>query len=317
MLRIDDGSIAPRVLTDPVPSDPTPHGTTQQNVTQPTQTNNPPKTPAQTVDLAVANYKAAVASGNQDAIKKARQDVYTAVRNEVGPQVDAANRYIPAEFQPPAADQITSYGNVILRRNAGDPVTQGVLKDAINDYKIQRQADSLVPSFSGNFTPKEKLDSLKLALQGQPPEVVARVMQNPSVQKMLQDAQAWIAEPYNGMSAGRAQVDGQAALDASQRLADITADLPPEYAAQIVKQSMPTIKKIAAEGRVYGNQGTFINLSKVADSLGEGPQAQALTTQIAQAYSNQAYRWSGQFNGDVTKSIDQGASPALGLAIVH
>jgi len=317
MLRIDDGVPAPRVHTDPVPSDPTPHGTDPQNVTQPTQTNSPPKTPAQAVDLAVANYKAAVASGNQDAIKKARQDVYTAVRNEVGPQVDAANRYIPAEFQTPAADQINSYGNIILRRNAGDAVTQGVLKDAINDYKIQRQADSLVPSFYGNFTPKEKLDSLKLALQGQPPEVVARVMQNPSVQKMLQDAQAWIAEPYKGMSAGQAQVDSQAAFEASQRLADITADLPPEYAAQVVKQSMPTIQKIAAQERVYGSQGTFINLSKVVDSLGEGPQAQALTTQIAQAYSNQAYRWSGQFNGDVTKAIDQGASPTLALAIVQ
>ena len=319
MVRIDDGSLPTRVHTDPVPSDPTPHGTsnTPQNVTQPTQANSPPKTPAQAVDLAVANYKAAVASGNQDAIKKARQDVYTAVRNEIGPQVDAANKYIPAEFQTPASDQITSYGNIILRRNAGDPVTRGVLKDAINDYQIQRQADALVPSFYGNFTPKEKLDSLKLALQGQSPEVVARVMQNPSVQKMLQDAQAWIAEPYKGMSAGQAQVDGQAASDASQRLADITADLPPEYAAQVVKQSMPTIQKISAEERVYGGQGTFINLSKVVDSLGEGPQAQALTTQIAQAYSNQAYRWSGQFNGDVTKAIDQGATPTLALAIVQ
>ena len=317
MLRIDDGALPPRVHTDPVPSDPTPHGSTAQNVTQPTPVNSPPKTPAQAVDLAVANYKTAVASGNQDAIKKARQDVYTAVGNEVAPQVDAANRYIPPEFQTRTSDQITAYGNIILRRNAGDPVTQGVLKDAINDYQVQRQADSLVPSFYGNFTPKEKLDSLQLALQGQPPQVVARVMQNPSVQKMLQDAQAWIAAPYKGMSAGQAQVDSQAALDASQRLADITADLPPEYAAQIVEESMPTIQKIAAQERVYGSQSTFINLSKVVDALGPGPQAQTLTAQIAQAYGNQAYRWAGQFNEDVTKAIDQGASPTLALAIVQ
>jgi hypothetical protein len=318
MLRIDDGSPAPRVQTEPVPPDPTQHGTTPQTVTQPTQSDPPPlKTPAQAVDLAVTNYKAAVASGNPDAIKKARQDVYTAVRNEVGPQVDAANKYIPPDFQTPAADQITAYGNIILRRNASDPATRGVLQDAINDYKIQRQADSLVPSFYGNFTPKEKLDTLKLSLQGQSPEVVARVMQNPAVQKMLQDAQAWIAAPYNQ----KGQSEGKMAFDASQRLADITADLPPEYAAQIVKQSMPTIQKITAEERLGGAQATFVNLSKVVDSLrengSEGPQAQALTVQIAQAYSNQAYRWSGQFNADVKEAIDEGSTPTLALAIAQ
>src|SRR3569833_4330348 len=257
VLRIDDGSatyIPAQLHTDPPsPSGNTQQGNTPQNVTQP---NTPPPTPAQTVDQAVARYKAAVASGDQSAINKARQDVYTAVRNEIGPQVDAANRGIPAEFQTPKAAQLTSYGNIILRRNSTDPVTQGVLQDAITDYQVQRTADALIPGFSGDFTPKEKLDSLALSLKGQPPEVVARAMQNPTVQRWLQDAQSWIAEPYKGMSDQRAQTDGAAALEASQRLADITADLPPQYAAQVVQQSMPTIQKIAGQERVYGNQGT-------------------------------------------------------------
>jgi len=318
MLRIDAGSATytpAQLHTDPPsPSGNTQQGNTPQNVTQPSA---PTPTPAQTVDQAVARYKAAVASGDQDAINKARQDVYTAVRNEIGPQVDAANRGIPPEFQTPKAAQITSYGNVILRRNPNDPVTRGVLKDAIKDYQVQRKADDLIPGFYGNFTPKEKLDSLALSLKGQPPEVVARVMQNPTVQKWLQDAQSWIAEPYKGMSDQRAQTDGAAALEASQRLADITADLPPQYAARIVQQSMPTIQKITSQERVYGNPTTFTNMSKVVDSLGDGPQAQALTAQIAKAYGNQAYRWSSQFNGDVTKALDQGASPKLALAVAE
>jgi hypothetical protein len=318
MLRIDGGpaTYTPAQLhTDPPsPSGNTQQGNTPQNVTQPSA---PPSTPAQTVDQAVARYKAAVASGDQNAINKARQDVYTAVRNEVGPQVDAANRNIPPEFQTPTDAQITSYGNVILRRNSNDPVTQGVLQDAIKDYQVQRTADDLIPGFYGSFTPKEKLDSLAPSLKGQPPDVVARVMQNPTVQKWLQDAQSWIAEPYKGMSDHRAQTDGTAALEASQRLADITADLPPQYAAQIVQQSMPTIQKIAAQERLDGDEDTFINMSKVVDSLGDGPQAQALTTQLAKAYGNQAYRWSSQFNGDVTKALDQGASPKLALAVAE
>lgn len=111
MLRIDGGpaTYTPAQLhTDPPsPSGNTQQGNTPQNVTQPSA---PPSTPAQTVDQAVAGYKAAVASGDQNAINKARQDVYTAVRNEVGPQVDAANRNIPPEFQTPMDAQITSYG---------------------------------------------------------------------------------------------------------------------------------------------------------------------------------------------------------------
>src|SRR5690349_13031429 len=101
VLRIDDGSATytpVQLHNDPPPSDNTQQGNTAQNVTQP---NTPPPTPAQRVDQAVAKYKAAVASGDQNAINKTRQDVYTAVRNEIGPQVDAANRGIPPEFQAP------------------------------------------------------------------------------------------------------------------------------------------------------------------------------------------------------------------------
>src|SRR5690349_17570105 len=109
MLRIDDGAATytpAQLHTDPPsPSGNTQQGNTPQSVTQPSAS---PPTPAQTVDQAVARYKAAVASGDENAINKARQDVYTAVRNEIGPQVDAANRGIPPEFQAPKDAQITS-----------------------------------------------------------------------------------------------------------------------------------------------------------------------------------------------------------------
>jgi hypothetical protein len=296
------------------------HGsTTPQNVTQPTGVNPPAPTPAQNVDLAVARYKAAVASGDQDAIIKAKQDVNTAVKNEIGPQVDAANRGVPAEFRTLTDQQITSYGNVILRRNSSDPTTQTVLKDAIQDYQVQRKADDLIPQFYGNFTPQEKLDSLKLSLQGQSPEVVARVMQNTSVQRMLQDAAKWVAEPYNGVSANDAKENQQAALDASQRLADLTSGLPPAYAATIVQQSLPTIQTIAGVDANYSGSQAFTNLSKVVDSLGDSPAAQTLTKQIAQDYRGQFDTWEGRFddpNGGIVKyTLGAGASPTLSLAL--
>jgi len=328
-MRIDDGFSTYTPPPPPPPSNPSPTdhstntntaaGKTPQNVTQPTQTNPPPPTPAQTVDQAVARYKAAVASGDQDAIKKAQQDVNTAVKNEIGPQVDAANRGVPPEYRTLTDQQITSYGNVILRRNPTDEATQTGLKNAIHDYQVQRKADDLIPQFYGNFTPKEKLDSLKMSLQGQSPEVVARVMQDPSVQKMLQDGAKWVDEPYKGVSADAAKENQRAALDASQRLADLTSGLPPEYATVIVQQSMPTIQKIAGVDANYSGSGAFNNLSKVVDSLGDSPDAQNLTKQIAQAYGNQFNTWEGRFddpNGGIVKfTVGSGASPALSLEL--
>jgi hypothetical protein len=97
-MRIDDGGYStytPPPHSDPPLSDTTQHGNglQTQTVAAPARANPPPATPAQRVDLAVAKYKAAVASGDQGAIKQARQAVYTAVKDEIGPQVDTA---IPA-----------------------------------------------------------------------------------------------------------------------------------------------------------------------------------------------------------------------------
>ncbi|MFL6604261.1 MAG: hypothetical protein ACJ8R9_23415 [Steroidobacteraceae bacterium] len=323
-MRIDDGGYStytPPVHTDPSPSDTTQHGNGPhiQTVAAPARANPPPATPAQKVDLAVAKYKAAVASGDQDAIKQARQDVNTAVKDEIGPQVDTANRGVPAQFRTLTDKQIDSYGNVILRRNDGDATTQGVLKDAIKDYQIQRKADDLIPQFYGDFTPKEKLDSLKLSLQGQTPQVVARAMQNPAVQRMLQDAASWIAEPYKGLSGNELKWNQQAALEASQRLADIAADLPPDQVAQLVKQSMPTIKNIAGVDANYSGSTAFTNLSKVVGSLGDTPQAEELTKQIAQDYRGQFNTWEGRFDdthtGIIKAAVGAGASPKLALEL--
>lgn len=285
-----------------------------------TQKSTPPQTPQQRVSQAVAEYDTAVKSHDGTAILSARQAVFAAVAGEIGPQVDQANAHIPPEFQPNTADQIKAYGNVILGRYSSDPNAQGVLTDAINDYQIQRQANNLIPQFYGNFTPQEKLDTLKLSLQGQPQAVVARALQNPSVQRMLSDAAAWAAQPYNGTSTQGAQENIQAALTASQRLADLTKGLPPAYAQQIVQQSMPTIQKITSQdANALGAAAVFANLSNVVGSLGDpamdGPQVQNLTNQIAHDYQNQYQTWDGRFDQAAQAAVANGSSPRLALAI--
>ena len=68
----------------------------------------------------------AISSNFSDASpEQARQDVNTAVKDEIGPQVDTANRGVPAQFRTLTDKQIDSYGNVILRRNDGESVSRG------------------------------------------------------------------------------------------------------------------------------------------------------------------------------------------------
>lgn len=319
-MRIDDGGSAVYTLPPPPPP---PKQNTSPSVDVATTahtTSATTMTPQQRVDAAVAKYGAAVKAGDKTAIAQAQQEVYAAVRGEIGPQVDRANANIPPQYRTPTDPQIESYGNIILRRHGNDPTAQTVLKGAIGDYQIQRKADDLIPQFSGSFTPKEKLSSLALSLQGQSSDVVARVMQNPTVQQWLKDAVSWVAEPYKtGVSPQASKEDQLAADDASQRLADVTSGLPPAYVTQIVQQSMPTIQKIAGVDANYSGSGPFANLSRVVGSLGDTPQAQALTNQIAQAYHEQLGLWEGRFDdpniGIVRAAVAHGASPKLALAL--
>jgi hypothetical protein len=321
-MRIDDGGSSVYAFTQhSLPPPPQQQNTAQAaadiKATAPSST--VVQTPQQRVDAAVAKYDAAVKGGDETAITQAQQEVYAAVRSEIGPQVDQANANIPPQYQSAPGPQITSYGNIILRRHANDPTAQAVLKGAIGDYQIQRQADDLIPQFYGSFTPKDKLNSLMQSLQGEPAAVVDRAMQNPTVQQWLEDAVSWVAEPYEGVSAQSVKENQQAAADTAQRLADVTSGLPPAYAARVVQQSMPAIEKVAGVDALYSGSGAFTSLSRVVGNLGDTPQAQALTKQIAQAYRGQFDTWTGFFEdpktGYVKATVGSGASPTLALAL--
>ena len=278
----------------------------------------PPSTPQHRTDQAVSEYDQAVASGDNARIAKAKQGVYAAVRGEIGPQIDAANAHIPADFQTPADQQIKAYGNIILRRHANDPTAQDVVNGAIGDYSIQRQADTAMPQFIGNFTPKQKLDGLTQAAQSQPPDVAARMMQSPAAQRIVNDAVNWVAQPYNTASPG----DITAAKDASQRLLDITSGLPPQYAQQIVSSSMPTIRKIAATGDngAGAYSKTFNNMARVVGNLGDDSQARTLTNEVARAYTKPVEQWQGMSEnrtGYMISAMNQGGSCDLVLALAN
>jgi len=295
---------------------------------------------AQATDKALADYTAAVSakaqaqkdaphngavradlrSGEYDrTISDTRQALNTAVRNEIAPQVDA----VPPQAGIDADKLATSYGNAILQRHTGDADAQDALKGAIGDYQIQRKADAIASTdvYGSSVTPKDRLDALASSLKGQPPEIVDRVLANAHVQSMLKDAASWIAEPYKGVSDKDVPNAGLQATEASKRLADVTANLPPELATQVVQQSMPTIQKIASAEAQQVRTTPFENVSKAVGTMGDSAQAKALTSEIAQAYRPQLDKWQGFFEdpngGIVAQSVGDGASPALAIELAR
>lgn len=300
--------------------------------------NDPPKkTPAQLTDEAYAAHQQAV-QHRDEALKNAprnrfeREEILTtenaavattkksldaAVAAELGDKIAYVNNGVPSQYQTPADSLISAYGNQILQRHANDPAAKSVLTGSIDDFRVQRKANDLIPTFYGDQTPAQKLASINSGLAGQPQAVVDRVMSDPRVQQILKDAKDWIAEPYKDVSGDKAKYDPRPAAEASKRLADITANLPPEYAADIVRDSMPTIEKIANLEAQSGNVDSFTNLSKVVGSLGDSPEANALTSQIAQAYGNQFQRWEGFFGQTIETAVGNGASSKLSLEMAQ
>jgi LysM repeat protein len=264
--------------------------------------------------------RADLRSGDYDrSISDARQTLYTAVRNEIAPQVDA----VPAQARIAPDTLINSYGNAILQRHAGQADAQDVLKGAVGDYQLQRKADSIAATdvYGSTVTPKDRLDALGAALKGQPAPIVDRVLANPHVQSMLGDATKTIAAPYSGVGDKDVANAAVQATEASKRLADITANLPPDLATQVVQQSMPTIGKIAQAEAQQVRTTPFENISKAVGAMGAGAQAKALTSQIAQAYRPQLERWQGFFEdpngGIVEQSVGDGASANLSVELAR
>lgn len=281
-------------------------------------------TPEQRTDAALEAYQAAQAvpsgtPGAEAGLAQARQDLDAAVAAELGPHVNGVPRNIPGA--PSGQDIIDSFRTTILARHADDPAAQQALGESINAFQTEYRGDVLAQTdvYGSSVTPEDRLQALADTLAGEPPEVVAEVLRQPSVQRRIDAAAEWVAGPYAGLSTEQATHDAQAATEASQRLAAVTEGMPPAFAAAVLERSMPTVERIAGvEAQASGSQ-PFENLSRAVGALGDAPQAAELTRQVAEAYGPQVERWSGFFTdtnmGIVRNAVGNGAHPGLAIEL--
>lgn len=178
---------------------------------------------------------------------------------------------------------------------------------------MKAEANSLIPGFAGPWTAAEKLQQIDL--KGQPQEVVDAVLADPRVQQWIKQAAADVGKPYEGVS-NYANAEQQAP-EAAKQLMDTVKGLPPQLAAAVVQQSMPTIQKIAQCEMIYGGQNAYSSMQQVVTAMGDSPQAQSLTTQIAQDYTPQIEKWNGFATQSTQFAVGDGASPALAIAVAQ
>jgi hypothetical protein len=251
------------------------------------KTSDKPQTPQQKTDAAAKAYQQALNDGeNAAVVNQDRARFEAAVQAEINGKVADATQGVPPEYQTPTAQLIKTYGNQIAARYA--------------DKTVKAVAQGTV----------QQID-----LSGQPAEVVQAVLNDPRVQQWIKQAAADVGKPYDGVT-NYANAEQQAP-EAAKRLMDTVKGLPPQLAAAVVQQSMPTIKKIAQCEMNYGGQNAWASMQQVVTALGDSPQAQALTAQIARAYTPQIEKWNGFATQSTQFAVGDGASPALAIAVAQ
>ncbi|HEV2679392.1 MAG TPA: hypothetical protein VGV14_02735, partial [Rhodanobacter sp.] len=185
----------------------------------------------------------------------------------------------------------------------------------VDDYQVQRQADVLIPSYSGNWSAADKLKGI--VLTGQPQAVIDRVLADPQVQAWIKQAAADIGKPYDGMGRDKIPYAYDQAGQASGNLAIATDGMPSQIAAALAQASMPTIQKIAQLELGYaGSMVPFDSVQSVLANIGTGDQATSVIQQTAEAYAGNLgavdFLTRGGGNSELASTIV--SSPGFGSA---
>lgn len=61
------------------------------------------------------------------------------------------------QYRTPEKQQITQFGDNILKPYSSDPAAQADIKSVVADYQLQRQAENLIPGYSGDWSAADKL----------------------------------------------------------------------------------------------------------------------------------------------------------------
>ncbi|HEY0686512.1 MAG TPA: hypothetical protein VGD45_29505 [Steroidobacter sp.] len=275
-------------------------------------------TPKERVDAAVLQYR-------QTPTPEAREELRDAIEAEMLARYAEEFRARPtgAVYD---AQTIEQYGGSIAARYGDDSATVTVIEEVVGEIRVDHEVTFTLNVARGGGDAQAVVNILNDQWQSLSPEAREQLATSPELATLLRDrVEPWVAEPYaNFQDSGDPKAKIEPANEASRRLAELTADLPPELALAVVTQNIDTIMKIAEVKPMYAGEkhgGTlYTNMARVVGSLGDSPAAQQLISDIATTYLAHSGDWRGQWgplSENISNSIRDGASPALALELAR
>lgn len=281
-------------------------------------TREPQQSPKERVDAAVRQYQ-------QSPTPQARAELKTAVDGEIRARYQEELRMRPtgATFD---SKTIQHYGGSIAARYDSNQATANAIKEAVGELTVDHEVKFTLDVARSGGDAKTVINLLKSQWKTLSPQARAQLATSPELASLLRDrVEPWVAEPYATFhDDGDPKSKIAPANEASKRLAEATAALPPELAGAVVTQNLDTIMKVVEvepryAGEKYGGS-SYTNLARVVGSLGDSPAAKQLTSDIATSYLAHSDDWRGQWDPlseDMSNSIRDGASPALALEMAQ
>lgn len=274
----------------------------------------PSLTPKERVDAAVRNYQ-------QSPTPQAREELKAAIDTEMQARYAEEFRARPtgAVFD---AKTIEHYGSSIASRYGNHPATVTAIREVVGELRVDHEVKFTLDVARGGGDARAVVNILNRQWQSISPEARAQLSTSPELATLLRDrVEPWVAEPYaNFNDNGDPKARIAPANEASGRLAELTAELPPELAVAVVTQNIDTIMKIVEVKPMYAGEkfggSSYTDLARVVGSPGDSPEAKQLIGDIATIYLTHSRDWRGQWaplGENISNSIRDGASPALAL----
>lgn len=236
----------------------------------------PPTPPtAQATDAAVAellaaeaHFDAELARGGDnspliDGLARDLHEARAAVRESVAAEIEArtAPAPHPSAYRVPTFDEAAE---IVIARYADDPEAQAVVQEVIDELRIDHEVDVIAEHASAASDPATGVERLVALWNGASPEVQARLLEDPRIQALLDEAVEQANAPLDELQNGVAFVDeasGQYSvvsydeegnvqsplLEALENLDELTRGLPPELAAEVVERALPGYERALEE----------------------------------------------------------------------
>lgn len=218
----------------------------------------------------VTRYVSSAADAARTELADAQAELHEAIRQELAMKVDSNT--IPPRYLN-NGDVTGYYAEQIGDRIGLTPGAQSALDSAVIAYRVTSAAES--------GGPQAAMAQLRALTPGLPPDVLQRALNDPEMQQVADEVAAYVANEVANVYAQSGEYEPYMA---AEKLAELTAGLPPDVAAEVIEASMPSIQNIIdseMENNLSTSGATLEALSSALGAAQGSAKGEAVTSEVA------------------------------------